>query len=116
MAALPAGLEFVDLVVVERAATPGVAYHRPSDGQAVCGADLVVPQQALVALAVGLGCEPCAVCWPPPAGPAGRSGPRLRPAVPWPDNRAGYRSRLRRDDTAAARPRPAVPDITVPAA
>lgn len=105
MSSLPCGLAALDPVALPRTAVAGSDFHRPSEVDTVtgCGRDLVALRLVDAVLAVGLGCVPCVGCWPPTAVPTPTTGPQLRPAVPWPDNGAGYRSRLDRADLGPVR-------------
>lgn len=112
MAVLPAGVRVHDQVAVPRTTAPGDFYHRHVEGvPADCGAELVTLTGVTAYLAVGMGCQPCPGCWPPPAPPIPVTvdGPPLvlRPAVPG-LNPAGYRSALGHDDRvpAVSRSRP----------
>ncbi|MFY1595419.1 hypothetical protein [Micromonospora sp. WMMD737] len=107
---LPTGLGVLDVVVLPRTAAPGVDYHRATERQTVtgCGRDLVELTPVGAYLAVGLGCLPCADCWPTPSTPTPPSTPRLRAPAPWPINTTGYRSHFGHGDRAP-RLRPATP-------
>lgn len=111
MAALPAGLGFLDPVLLPRTAAPGAAFHRPSDRPTLtgCGQNLAELTRVETDVALGMGCQPCPACWPPLADAIYPGGPRLRPAAPWPSNGAGYRSRLGRTYEDVRPPRPAIP-------
>ncbi|MFC0504277.1 hypothetical protein [Micromonospora costi] len=109
---LPPGLSFLDTVVVPRTATAGSAFHRPGALPHIAGCgqeqiELTWPE--LAALAIGMGCRPCPVCWPQPAETTGQGAPRLRPAAPWPTNGTGHQSRLGRTYESPSAPRPAFP-------
>lgn len=109
MGCLPPGLGVLDTVVLPRTATAGTAFHRPGalPHAAGCGQeDVELTTPVPVALAIGMGCQPCTVCWP---NPADTGTPRLRPAAPWPTNGAGYQSRLGRTYEPPSAPRPSYP-------